>query len=342
MKLERVAPPSPAALKRWLARFRGVKVVVWGDFLCDEYWFCRSSRLSREAPVPVLEYEAREHRPGGAGNAALNLAALGAIVSVVGWRGRDEAGDRLVDALCAHHIDTSGLMVRGGEATVVKTRIMAGAEHTARQQVLRVDRGAPFAPPAGRGQGLVEALAGATQGARAIVLSDYGYDTVLPAVANRLTPRWRARGLTVALDSRFRLAEFRGVSVATPNESEAAGAAGLAVRDEAALIAAAERLRRRTRTQHLVITRGRDGLTLWEARRALSLEAWGGAEAVDVTGAGDAVVATAALALAAGAPALAAAALANVAGSVAVSRRGAVAVRGAEVLRALGAAKARA
>lgn len=342
MRLERVAPPPPAALRRWLGRFRGLKVVVWGDFLCDEYWFCRSSRLSREAPVPVLEYETREHRPGGAGNAALNLAALGAAVAVVGCTGHDEAGARLVDALGAHGIDTSGLIARPGEDTVVKTRIMAGAEHTARQQVVRVDRGARFAPASQRSRGTVAALARATQGAQAIVLSDYGYDSVLPGLANRLTPRWRARGLTVALDSRFRLGEFRGVTIATPNESEAAGAAGMVVRDEGALSAVAERLRRRTRVDHLIITRGRDGLTLWEPRRGRSLEAWGGAEAVDVTGAGDAVVATATLALAAGAPALAAAALANVAGSVAVSRRGAVTVRGAELARALGAARARA
>lgn len=342
MKLERVAPPPPATLRRWLKRFGGLEVVVWGDFICDEYWFCRSSRLSREAPVPVLEYESREYRAGGAGNAALNLAALGARVAVVGWRGRDEAGERLADALRARHIDTTGLALRAGEDTVVKTRIVAGAEHTARQQVVRVDRGARFAATGHGTRDAVAALERATRGARAIVLSDYGYDSVVPRLANRLIPRWRARGLTVALDSRFRLAEFRGVTVATPNESEAAAAAGVAVRDEIALAAVATRLRRRTRAEQLVITRGRDGLTLWGARRALSLEAWGGAEAVDVTGAGDAVVAAATLALAAGAPALAAAALANVAGSVAVSRRGAVAVTGAEITRALAVARVRA
>ena len=342
MKLDHVAPPRAAALKRWLERFRGLQVVVWGDFICDEYWFCRSTRLSREAPVPVLEYESREHRPGGAGNAALNLASLGASVAVVGWRGHDEAGERLADALRARGIDTSGLAARAGEGTVVKTRIVAGAEHAARQQVVRVDRGARFAHSRRWSELTVESLVRATRGARAIVLSDYGYDSVLPALANGLIPRWRARGLTVALDTRYRLAEFRRVTVATPNESEAAAAAGVAVRDEATLGAVAERLRRRTGTDHLVITRGRDGLTLWEPRRARSLEAWGGQEAVDVTGAGDAVVAAATLALAAGAPALAAAALANVAGSVAVSRRGAVAVTSAEIARALRIGGARA
>ena len=337
MRLARVAPPSPERLARWVARFPTLRVVVWGDFICDEYWFCRSSRLSREAPVPVLEYESRELRPGGAGNAALNLAALGASVAIVGRRGRDEAGTQLANALRARRIDTAGLVVDGDAPTVVKTRIMAGAEHTARQQVLRVDRGERRSRAPGAERAVVAALARAVAEADAIVLSDYGYDSVLPALANPLVARWRRRGVAVALDSRFRLAEYRGVTLATPNESEAAAAAGVVVRDEAALAAAAERLRRVTRVEHLIVTRGRDGLTLWGAGRGRSLEAWGAREAVDVTGAGDAVVATAALALAAGAPALAAAALANVAGSVAVGRRGAVAVTAAELADALGA-----
>ena len=123
--------------------------------------------------------------------------------------------------------------------------------------------------------------------------------------------------------------------MATPNEGEAAGAAGVTIESERDLARAAERLTRRLQARHLIITRGRDGLTLWTNGRGESLEAWGGEEAVDVTGAGDAVVAAATLALAAGAPALEAAALANVAGSVAVSRRGAVAVSGTDLRRAL-------
>lgn len=335
MKLRAVAGPAASRLERWVPRFASLRAVVWGDFVVDEYWRCHSGRVSREAPVLVLEYQSRAIQGGGAANAALNLATLGAEVAVVGWVGADDAGRELRALLDEAGIDTSELLEHDRAATVVKTRIVAGSTHTARQQVVRVDRGAAFALDAGARAALAAALRRASRGATAIVLSDYGYDSVTPELARVPVRRWRARGVTVGLDARYRLARYRGVSLATPNEGEAAAAAGRAIDDERDLERAAGELRRTMRARHLVITRGRDGLTLWNGSHAASLAAWGGEEAVDVTGAGDAVVATATLALAAGADALAAAALANVAGSVAVSRRGAVAVTARELTRAV-------
>lgn len=324
--------PARERLARWPARFAGLRTVVWGDFVLDEYWRCRSSRVSREAPVLVLDYEERSVQCGGAANAALNLAALGAEVAAVGWVGRDAYGKELRTLLERAGVETSGLLDLAGAATVVKTRVVAGSAHTARQQVVRVDRGARFAPDRAPRLRLAEAARRALSGARALVLSDYGYDSVTPALARAATRNRRA--LTVGLDARYRLGEYHAVTLATPNESEAIAASGIEIRAEGDLARVAAALRRRVRAKHLIITRGRDGLTLWNTR-AISLAAWGGAEAVDVTGAGDAVIATATLALAAGAPALEAAALANVAGSVAVSRRGAVAVSAADLARAL-------
>jgi rfaE bifunctional protein kinase chain/domain len=330
-----VRPPAAARLRRWPSRFAGLRVVVWGDFVLDEYWRCRSSRVSREAPVLVLDYESRTVQCGGAANAALTLAALGARVRAVGWVGRDAHGGELRALLERAGIATAGLLDHPRAATVVKTRIVAGGSHTARQQVVRVDRGAPFEATGAARRLLSAALEHARRGAAAMVLSDYGYDSVTPALARAARARGGGRRLTIGLDARYRLAQYRGVTLATPNESEAALAAGLEIRDERDLARAATRLRRRIGAAHLLVTRGRDGLTLW-TRDAVSLEAWGGEEAVDVTGAGDAVVATATLALAAGAPAFEAAALANVAGSVAVSRRGAVAVSADDLRSALG------
>ena len=334
MSLRHVRPPAVARLRRWLPAFRAVPVVVWGDFMLDEYWRCRTRRVSREAPVLVLEYEDRSVQGGGAANAALNLAALGAKVEAVGWVGRDAAGRDLARLLRAAGIGTGGLLARGSAPTVVKTRIVAGDRHTARQQVVRVDRGAPFTPAASERRALMQALDRASAGARAVVLSDYGYDSVTPDLARARVAAWRRRRVAVGLDARYRLAAYRGVTLATPNESEAAAAAGVEIANEQELARCAQRLRRALGAAHLVITRGRDGLTLWN-QKAVSLAAWGGEEAVDVTGAGDAVVAAATLALGVGAPALEAAGLANVAGSVAVSRRGAVPVTAAEVLAAL-------
>ena len=304
--------------------------------MLDEYWRCRSSRVSREAPVLVLDWEEREVQFGGAANAALNLAAMGAKVAVVGWIGDDAAGAELRAGLEARGIDTQGLLAMPLAHTVVKVRVTAGSVHTARQQVVRIDRGSVFAPSRAQAAGMTRALEIASASARAIVLSDYGYDSVTPALAARWIRPWTKAGAVVALDSRYRLAHYRGVTLATPNESEAAAAAGIVIGDVRDLARAAARLRRLLGARELVITRGRDGLTLWSRRAGVSLEAHGGHEAVDVTGAGDAVVAAATLALARGAAPALAAALANVAGSVAVSRRGAVAVSAADLLRALG------
>jgi len=324
-------------LRPWVDRLRGVRVAVWGDFLLDEYWQCRSTRVSREAPVLVLDYRSRSAEGGGAANAALNLAALGAEVAVVGWVGPDGPGREIRARLVAAGCDVRGLLVHPKAPTVVKTRIVAGDVHTALQQVVRVDRGERFPLAAAQQRLLEAAVRQAVENARGVVLSDYGYDSVTPELSRPWTSAWRRRRVTVGLDARFRLAGYRGITVATPNEGEAAAAAGIGIADDAGLRDAAGRLRQRIAAVHLIVTRARDGPTLWGATRAIALPAWGGEEAVDVTGAGDAVVATVTLALAAGAPALEAAALANVAGSVAVSRRGAVAVTAAELSAALDA-----
>jgi D-glycero-beta-D-manno-heptose-7-phosphate kinase len=335
MTLARARPPAPERLRRWVERMSGAVAVVWGDFVLDEYWRCLSRRVSREAPVLILEYQARVIQGGGAANAALNLAALGLQTRAVGFVGDDEAGRELRALLGRAGVDCVGLVARRRATTVVKTRVVAGSVHTALQQVVRVDRGRPFTVDAPSRSRLDHALDRAEEDARVVVLSDYGYDSVTPALAAPRVRRWRSRGVTVALDARYRITEYRGVTLATPNESEASAAAGLAVGDDRDLAAVAARLQKRLGAEHLVITRGRDGLTLWGGTRGRSLGAWGGEEAVDVTGAGDAVVAVGAAALAAGASALEAAALANVAGAVAVSRRGAVAVSGADLVRAL-------
>jgi D-glycero-beta-D-manno-heptose-7-phosphate kinase len=334
MKLRAVRPPAPRAIQAWPVRFAGLPVVVWGDFVLDEYWRCHSSRVSREAPVLVLDYESRSAQGGGAANAALNLAALGARVAAVGWLGRDAHGGDLRALLEHAGIDTKGLLDHPRARTIVKTRIVAGSPHTARQQVVRIDRGSSFEAKGPARRALLAALDRAMRGAKALVLSDYGYDTVTPELARMRAAKWKRARVVVGLDARYRLASYRGVTLATPNESEAAAASGMTIQNDRDLARAALFLKRKLGAAQLVITRGRDGLTLWN-REGVSLEAWGGEEAVDVTGAGDAVVATATLALAAGASPLHAAALANVAGSVAVSRRGAVAVSSAELLRSL-------
>ena len=336
LTLSAAKPPPSARLRQCVRAFAGRRVVVWGDFLLDEYWLTTTRRVSREAPVLILDYDGKELAGGGAANAAMNLAAMGARVRALGWVGRDDGGRELRALLGRYGIDTKGLLEVSGVATVVKSRILAGAVHTARQQVVRVDRG--------RGLGEVESawasrLAAAAhdagRDAHAVLLSDYGYAAVTPARARRLIAEWRRRGVIVSLDARYALARYRGVTLATPNESEAAAAAGVEIRNEGTLCRAATTLMRRLRPALLVVTRGRDGLAAWPGKGGFRLEAWGAKEAVDPTGAGDAVVAAATLALAARATSLECAALANVAGSVAVSRRGTHPVEAGSILQAL-------
>jgi rfaE bifunctional protein kinase chain/domain len=335
MTLQRARPPAPERLLRWIERMRDQVAVVWGDFVLDEYWRCLSRRVSREAPVLILEYQGRSTQGGGAANAALNLAALGLKTRAVGFVGQDDAGRELTQLLSGSGVDCEGLIPLRRASTVVKTRVVAGSVHTALQQVVRVDKGRPFRLDATTQRRLESALERAEQDVRVALLSDYGYDTVTPALAAPRVRRWRTRRITVALDARYRITDYRGVTLATPNESEASAAAGMTVGDDRDLAAVASRLQRRMKAAHLVITRGRDGLTLWGRGGGQNLAAWGGQEAVDVTGAGDAVVAVSAAALAAGASPLESAALANVAGAVAVSRRGAVAVSAEDLERAL-------
>src|SRR5262249_41824846 len=200
---------------------------------------------------------------GGAANAALNLAALGAKTRAVGFVGHDASGRELIQLLRSAGVDCAGLVEHRRAPTVVKTRVVAGSGHTALQQVVRVDRGRPYAVDAAAHRRLEAALRRAEQDARVVLLSDYGYDSVTPALAAPWVRRWRKRGVTVSLDARYRITEYRGVTLATPNESEASAAAGLTVASDRDLAEVAARLQRRLAASHLVITRGRDGLTVW-------------------------------------------------------------------------------
>ncbi len=308
----------------------GLRVAVAGDFVLDRYLYGQTERISREAPVPIVRYEREEQMLGGAGNVAHNLAALGVRVEAVGVVGRDWAG-RAVRALCRRAgIGVEGLRPVRGFATPLKTRILAGALHTTRQQLLRLDRGEPLASDAPVAQALLAALAGAD----ALIVSDYGLGNAGPAVA-RLAAR-AARRIPVCVDSRYGLGRFPGVTVAKPNVPELAALAGSPVGSEAALARAAKRLLLAKRWQALLVTRGRDGLTLFRrGERPRRWPVFGPAEAVDVTGAGDTVLATFAAVLAATGEAERAADLANVAGGLVVQKPGTATVTLAELGAAL-------
>jgi rfaE bifunctional protein kinase chain/domain len=318
--------------------FAGRTVVVIGDLINDEYLFGKPARISREAPVLILRFTEREVLLGGCANAAHNVHALGARVIPIGVIGRDPAGDELLGLFRATGIPTEGIVAEAGRTTPVKTRIMAGGYQATRQQVVRLDREPSGEPQPITEDALVSRLTALTARADAIIVSDYGYGTVTPRVFDRVRLVARRSNTIVAVDSRYQLPRFTGITAATPNEAELGELTGMPVDDERAVEKAGRQLLERIDARVLLVTRGSRGMALLERDGATTfIPIHGTDEIADVSGAGDTVIGTFTLALAGGAPPIDAAWLANVAGGVVVMKRGTATVSQAELRQALGA-----
>ncbi len=301
----------------------GLPVAVIGDLVLDRYWLGRSSRISREAPVLILEFEEERGVPGGAANAAMNVRALGGRPRLVGRVGRDRDGVALTRALRQHGLDARWLQRDGMAGTIVKTRILAGSSHASRQQIVRLDRGHRASIPLAGERSLARAASRAIRGARAVLVSDYGYGVLGPAMRRAVLAAARREGIPLVVDSRYALRSYRGATLLTPNEHEIKDAFHLPSLGLRGLRRAGEELLRKASAQGVWITRGSDGMLLFErARSSVRVPIVGSSDVADVTGAGDAVAAAAALALGAGATALEAALVATYAASVVVMKRG--------------------
>jgi rfaE bifunctional protein kinase chain/domain len=316
-----------ARLLDLIEAFGGRRVLVVGDLIADEFIYGEVARVSREAPVLILKYDTTQVIPGGAGNAAGNVAALGGHATLAGIVGTDPEGRRLV-ASVPREVDRRTIVRSRPYRTPVKTRILAGGTHSAKQQVVRIDRetGWPLSEDVSRT--FADRLGPALAECDAVVLSDYGSGLVTPALADTivktLARRPRRRPAPVLLDSRFRLLEYRGLTACTPNESEVEQALGIEIDDDPETLERAGRtLLGRTGSKAMLITRGSKGMALFEPKRkTVHVPIHGSDEVADVTGAGDTVIATFALALAAGGSFYEATRLANYAGAVVVMKRG--------------------
>ena len=320
-------------LSRLLPALRARKLVVVGDLVADHYVYGQTDRVSREAPVLIVRHESSEVTLGGAANAAANARALGAEVTVVGVLGRDEMGEAVRQRFAERAI---GVVAVDAPFTETKTRILAGGLNTSRQQMLRLDRGNTIPLPPAVSARLRQALEEAAQGADAVLVSDYGGGVV--GDATRATLRHLAgKGTLVSADSRYSLGKLTGFRAAKPNEPELAALTGLPVEDDRGLSRAAEEGLRLLDAQVLLVTRGRRGMALLERGGAVQLlPAHVTRAAVDVTGAGDTVMAAFTLGLAAGASPRLAAELANVAGALVVLKTGTAPVTAEELGAELG------
>ncbi len=318
-------------------RLGGARVVVVGDLIADEYVYGRVARVSREAPVLILEYDSTEIVPGGAGNAANNVAALGGQVTLVSLIGRDEPGRRAERALL-RRVDRRSLVRPVGFLTPVKTRILAGGIHSAKQQVVRIDRLSPRPITDEERTAVTRAAHQALGKADAVLISDYGSGLVTPALARDIRGRLGGRSVPVLVDSRYALTRYRGLTACAPNESEVEQALGLRIGDNLRVLERAGRqMLARTRMQAVVVTRGSRGMAVFEnGKKTVHIPIFGSDQVTDVTGAGDTVMAALTLALAAGASLEQAAQLANVAGGLVVMKRGTATVSAPELRKVLG------
>jgi D-glycero-beta-D-manno-heptose-7-phosphate kinase len=310
------------------------RVAVIGDVVADEFVYGRVARVSREAPVLILEYDSTQVVPGGAGNAANNVAGLGGHVKLAAIVGRDEPGARLVDAL-HRRVDRAGVVRVAGAATPVKTRILAGGIHSAKQQVVRIDKSVSRRLDLRARQSFERAALRAVKNVDAVLVSDYGSGIVTPALVARLrkAAKKSASAPPILIDTRYRLLAYRGLTACTPNESEVEQALGVRINDNVRTLEAAGRqILADTKMQAVLVTRGSRGMALFEpGKPTVHISIFGSDEIADVTGAGDTVMATVTLALAAGASFEQAARLANLAGGIVVMKRGTATVSAAEL-----------
>ena len=319
--------------------FADIRVAVFGDIIVDEFIYGEISRVSREAPVLILNYDSTDIVPGGAGNAASNVAALGGFPVAIGVAGRDESGRRVLQVM-RQRVDVTGVLRPSGYRTPTKTRILAGGVHSAKQQVVRIDRATcPTLGDADR-RAIEAHLVRAAARCDALLVSDYGTGLVTPDLVARARRRFRGPGKRqppVLVDSRYALLRYRGMTTCTPNESEVEHLLGIRVGDDLEVLEKAGReLVKRTRANAVLITRGSRGMALFEPGRAtVHLPIFGSDQIADVTGAGDTVIATMTLALAAGGTFEEAARLANYAGGLVVMKRGTATVSADELRKAV-------
>jgi rfaE bifunctional protein kinase chain/domain len=328
-----------ARLLALIDRIPRQRTLVVGDVAADEFLYGRVARVSREAPVLILEYDTTLVVAGSAGNAANNVAALGGRALLFGCIGKDAPGQRLV-ASFLDGVDTRGLVKVAGYATPTKTRVLAGGIHSAKQQVVRIDRRQGPVPVREVHLAFEARLERALATCHAVIVSDYGAGLVTPRLVQRVQRALRRRKgarVPVLVDSRYALDRFTGLTVATPNESEVEQLLGVRIDDDAkALEQAGRTLLDRTKMDALLITRGSRGMALFQpGTPTVHVPIFGSDEIADVTGAGDTVIATMSQALAAGGSFEEAAHLATYAAGLVVMKRGTATVSAAELRAAV-------
>ena len=319
-----------------IEEMQGRNILVIGDMVADIYLDGRISRISREAPVLVLEQAGEKVVAGGAANVVNNVATLGGNVFAVGLLGLDNAAKGLKAALEANGANTTGLFCDEKRPTISKTRVIAGGRATVSQQIVRIDKEskAPM-PPAFEAE-LMQYLKQLLPHVQGVVISDYGSGTVTPKIQQQLIHWCRHHGIPSIVDSRYDIHQFRNIGYVKQNDAELAAAVGRELSTEEDIFEAGQQLLQELSADGILVTRGEDGMVLLERDGAIhNIPVSDKSEVFDVSGAGDTCVATVILALAAGVEPSTAAELSNFASGIAVRKLGTATVSAAELRRAV-------
>ena len=308
-------------LKKYISKFPSLRVAVIGDFIADEFIYGETSRISREAPVIVLDFQDRSLIPGGGGNAAMNAASLSSSVFAVGVVGMDSEGEELKNKMSSHNINVDCLIVDKETVTPTKKRILAGGKNTTRQQVIRVDNEKIRNFSKHMESQLVGSLENlCREGINAVIVSDYGLGVVTEKIRNLV--REISNNLIVTVDSRWSCQKFKGITAITPNEEEVEEAIGFYPNDKN-IDKAGDELLDMTDAKAVLITRGKKGMSVFQKKNSrIDVPIFGSDQVADVTGAGDTVISAFTLSLASGADFQEAAEIASVAAGIVVMKMG--------------------
>ncbi len=309
------------------SRFKGKHIVIVGDVVADQFVSGTITRVSREAPVFIMRHDETETRPGGAANAAANVASLGGKVTLVGLMGTDPDSELLSAELERSGVSSASIVRHPSIRTTTKVRVLAGQQYAPRHQVIRIDHENTAVITDELRRSISEKLAAAAATPDAIVVSDYNYGVADPVIFKQARDVAQELGIPLLIDSRFRLSSFPNANSATPNQEEVEQMLGGPMTDEGC-----EKLRSDLGLTALLVTCGGKGMRLYESEvAAKEITAVGSADAVDVTGAGDTVIAAYALGLAAGMSYADAAMVANHAGGIVVMKKGTATASSAEL-----------
>jgi rfaE bifunctional protein kinase chain/domain len=311
------------------------KILILGDLVADQFLQGTITRVSREAPVFIMRHDQTQTLPGAAANAAANVASLGGKAILAGVVGEDDNGRVLLDELGKAGVNCERVVFTTAVSTTTKVRVLAGQERAARKQVIRIDyENATFDGQAT--DTLKKNLSAAIAGADAVLISDYNYGAASPEIALPVIDAAKQKGIPVVIDSRFHLRDFPGATSATPNQDEVEQIAGRRLADNGELEKFCAQLREELGYRALMVTRGSNGVFLFQdGASPMQIEAVGSTEPLDVTGAGDTVIAAYTLGLASGLSFPDAARIANHAGGIVVMKRRTATVSAEELIAAV-------